>query len=134
MGETISKQTNVNQGSVLVELFEHEGFYWLTEEIISKFQLTDVFVVLECIYQEEKSGVVQFAGREVKTLQLGGTSANFTRDDQGKDLKDFIAKEVFIANKCLNVGSWQYVTQVAESIWSNFVQRHIQFFEIVCLR
>ena len=27
MGETISKQTNVNQGSVLVELFEHEGFY-----------------------------------------------------------------------------------------------------------
>ena len=106
VGETISEQTNVDQSSIFVELLEHEGFDWLTEEIVSKFDLTDEFVVLESIDQEEKSRVVQFAWREVKTLQLGGTSADFPWYDHSKNLENFIAKEVFIANECLNVGSW----------------------------
>ena len=92
--------------------------------------MANQFVVLKGVYQEKQAGVVQLARREVKLPQLGCPSPGLTLDHHCEDLKDVITKEVLVADQCLYVGGWEHLTQLLEAIWSNFVERHIQLFEV----
>jgi len=85
MRETIALEADIDKSCVLVQGFEHNGFYLLAEEIVGKFNLANFLVLLKSIDKENKTCIIQTAWAEVKFLELGATMA-ITHDDSGKDL------------------------------------------------
>jgi len=70
VAETVAYQSDLGQGRILVKRLQENGLDGLTEEVILKFDDTDLFVELEGINEVNESSVIETAAGEVKLLQL----------------------------------------------------------------
>ena len=127
--EAVTLQSDFGQCRVLVQGFKHHGFDLLGEEVVAKADLTDMLVALKCINDVDKASIVQTARAEIKLLQLGG-SVTIASDHSCKVFEDLVLKEVFVADKRLQVCVRQGFAEDAEAGRTDLIQTNVELFEL----
>ncbi len=131
VGEPVAVQGNVDEGRVLVECLQQDGFHVLGEEVVRQLHMVYVLIVLQGVDQVDEASVVQAAGGKIEFLQLGGVLR--IRYYIGEVSQDLISQEILVADEGLDVAEGQDVAESLKPSWSDLVERDVYLLQVNCL-
>ena len=104
MAKSVSTEANVGQRHILVKSLEKDRFDVFREEIVAKFHLLNVFVILESVDKENQASIIDSAGWEIKPAQIAWNGlVGYNISEEGHDI---VTKKVLVTHQIRESGFW----------------------------